>query len=243
MSRYKAEKAARQKLMYGSEHHSYEKEQMLHKSFLNSEKDDAYELISSSQLTDLLNLYSNILGPDRLRGTKNCMICTLTTITRLVIEYGVDAEFSFAISDYYINELEKMVSEEDLHVFMKEILMHYYDLAQQEKMRRYSLPVAKAIRYMNRNVYEACTIREVADHLKLNAHYMSTLFKREVGIPPTKYIRQKKMDEAKRMLTMADYSITEIADMLKFCDVAHFSKAFREYYGECPTFMRKSPSA
>jgi AraC-like DNA-binding protein len=126
---------------------------------------------------------------------------------------------------------------------MEDILMHYYDLAQQEKMRKYSQPVAKAMRYMNRNVYENCTIHEVAEHLKLNSHYLSTLFKREVGVPPSKYIRKRKMDEAKRMLTLADYSIAEVADMLRFCDTAHFSKVFREYFGESPTSLRKSSSA
>ncbi|MGB4659657.1 MAG: helix-turn-helix domain-containing protein [Mobilitalea sp.] len=240
MSRYKAEKAATQMLTSGCLHHSYEDEKKLYSHLFNCEREEINRILSTSGFAGMFNLYADILGPNRLRGTKNSVICMLTQISREAIEYGADAEFSFALSDYYINELEKQTSELALRNLAHEILMHYYDLVQQEKMGHFSQPIVRAIRFMNRNLFGTCTIKQVAEYLSLDPHYLSGLFRKEVGIPPSKYICQQKMEEAEKMLTLYDYSVAKVADILGYYDISHFSRVFKIYYGKAPSSLHKS---
>lgn len=239
MSRYKAEKAAKQLVINRCIHHSYEDEKKLHNNIFNCEHDEIISILEDPSFFELYNLYADTLGPNRLRGAKNSVICGLTQISRVAIELGVDAEFSFALSDYYINELEKLTTEKDVFSLMKEIILHYYSLSQEERVNHYSQPIARVIRFINRNIFETITINQVADYHSLNPHYLSSLFHQEVGITPSQYIRQKKMEEAKRMLTLSSFSIAEVSDLLGYCDISHFSRVFKAYYGVCPSSMHK----
>ncbi len=240
MSKYKAEKAAKQLMMNGQLHHSYDHEMQLHHYLFNSEQNEMIALLESPAFYEIYNLYADSLGPNRLRGAKNSVICLLTRITRIAIELGVDAEFSFALSDYYMNELEKLSTEGDVFSFAKKIFMHFYDLSQEERMNHYSQTITRVIRYINRNKYESVTVKQIADYHCLNPHYLSTLFHQEVGITLTRYIRQKKMEEAKKMLTLSGMSIAEVSDVLGYCDISHFSRSFKAYHGVCPSQLHKT---
>jgi AraC-like DNA-binding protein len=52
-------------------------------------------------------------------------------------------------------------------------------------------------------------------------------FKRETGMAPRAYARERRMDRARTMLGMSDLTISEIAEDLGFCDRFHFSKVFK----------------
>ncbi len=242
MSRYKAEKAAKQLIINGCMHHSYEHEKKMLNYIFNCERNEIITMVESSSFLELFNQYADTLASGRLRGAKNSVICVLTQISRVAIELGVDAEFSFALSDYYINELEKLKNEKEVFSLVRDIFLHYYDLSQEERMNHYSQPIARVIRYINRNIYENIAINQVADYLSLNPHYLSSLFHKEVGITPSQYVRQKKMEEAKRMLTLSNFSIADVSDLLGYCDISHFSRVFKAYYGVCPSSMSKALS-
>jgi len=68
----------------------------------------------------------------------------------------------------------------------------------------------------------------VAAAVKVHPGYLSALFKAETGISLTQYVRDKKITEAKNMLREADYSVSEIAEMLGFNSLSYFSKVFRQ---------------
>jgi YesN/AraC family two-component response regulator len=63
---------------------------------------------------------------------------------------------------------------------------------------------------------------------------LSSIFKAEVGVTISGYIRNKKLDEAKYLLQLTSYSVTEIGEMLGFCDIAYFSNQFKSKFGKSP---------
>lgn len=69
---------------------------------------------------------------------------------------------------------------------------------------------------------------------------ISTLFKNEVGISPSAYIRQKKLEEAYHLVTQHDMPLNEIAELLGFYDASHFSADFKRMYGKSPQHVRSS---
>jgi len=53
------------------------------------------------------------------------------------------------------------------------------------------------------------------------------------------YVTSVKMNEAKKLLRNSNYKIYEIADMLKYKDVNHFTKVFKKVFGVTPTEYRQ----
>ena len=55
------------------------------------------------------------------------------------------------------------------------------------------------------------------------------------GKPPVEYMLCFKMEKAKLLLASGRYSITEISEMLGYCDAKYFGKRFKSFYHVCPT--------
>lgn len=64
--------------------------------------------------------------------------------------------------------------------------------------------------------------------------------KEVTGKTPVEYIFEFKMEKAGILLASPDYSITEVADMLGYCDAKYFGRKFKKFYHICPTQYRKN---
>ena len=60
------------------------------------------------------------------------------------------------------------------------------------------------------------------------------------GNPPENYIYSFKMDRALKLLASQQYTVSEIAGMLGYCDAKYFGKKFKYFYHVCPTDYIKS---
>ena len=60
------------------------------------------------------------------------------------------------------------------------------------------------------------------------------------GNPPENYIYSFKMDRALKLLASQQYTVSEIAGMLGYCDAKYFGKKFKDLYHVCPTDYIKS---
>jgi AraC-like DNA-binding protein len=57
--------------------------------------------------------------------------------------------------------------------------------------------------------------------------------------PPSKWIRQRRLDKARELLQHKSMSVTDVCYMTGFESVAHFSKVFKERFGFPPTVYRQ----
>lgn len=235
MSRLQAERAARQMIMSGYRHHTWEEERRAYNALFLLEREEFVEVINSQNANDVLLNYKEVLAPTSLRAVQNALICLISSVCRIAIELGVDVELSFALSDYYINLLETLTDEESLLALSRQILLHYFDLAQNASRQHYSKPIIGAMRYIGRNLYGVCRVSSVAAYVGLEVHYFSKLFSKEAGLCPSKYIMQRKLEESKRLLEELHTNVTTVAESLGFCDTAHFSRCFKAAYGVSPS--------
>jgi AraC-like DNA-binding protein len=240
MARRDAEKAIRQMLLSDYRHHPYQNEGRQLTLFFEGRRrlDWFFEALRGH-----LDIYADVLAPQRLRGIKNSFICLITVLSRRAIEYGVDPELSFAISDYYINAQEGQNTEAALEALLREALGYYYDLAARERARKtgnHSRPVARALAYIERRIHRPCTVAAAAAFAKVSPNYLSARFNQELGFSPSRYIRQRKMAEAERMLAGEGLTVAETADALGYYDMAHFSRVFKQHFGLPPSSRRKN---
>ena len=103
--------------------------------------------------------------------------------------------------------------------------------------------VDQALRYISQNIGAKLSVADVARHVSVSPSYLSVLFGRHLRIKPSDYIRREKLEEAKRLIRQGTMSFTQIADLLKFSSVCHFSNLFKCAYGVTPTeFARGAQS-
>jgi|GEM_PF-926796 len=234
----KAEKEALAMMTSGFKHQTYEDE-LRSSSIFELEQDEFIKLINSPVIAKSGSHYNNVLGPTLLRSRKNGSICLITLVCRIAVDYGVETELSYSLSDYYINKIESLNSIEDVIELTRNILLHYYELINTSTKNIYQKNIARAVRYIERNTYGKCTVRSVAKYVGLEPHYFSALFQKEVHISPKDFIRKRKLKEAKRLLTRTNYTVTQVAEVLGFCDTPHFTKCFKNEYDVLPSILRK----
>lgn len=210
------------------QHHSFSIERELSDFYLKGRGDSSLKNILC------IDTYAEILAPDRIRAMKNALICLLTVMSRSAIRNGADSELSFSMSDFFINEVEKQKTETQLQALLDEILIHFRKLVNDAQQQKYPYPMAKAIRYINANLYGCCKVEDAARFAGCNPKYLAALFRKELEISPKEYIQHKKMKEALSLLTHNCLSVSETADILGYCNTSHFIREFKRFYGKTP---------
>lgn len=168
------------------------------------------------------------LADQPLRSAKNMGICLVVMMREFAQDNGADDRKCYAFSDVYIDIIEEKNDMREIITLFDEILFDYRNLIQQGRKTGYSRPIQRAIRLIGSYVLEPCSLARIAEELQLHPSYLSNLFKKEVGINITQYIRERKIEEAKDLLLNTDHSISEIAEMLGYNSVSYFSKVFRK---------------
>lgn len=224
MAKRQAEQAMKQILMSGYGHYSRAYERHIITAFLKGS-----ELpIPEGAIMDFP------LATQPLRSIKNSLICAVAVLCRYAADLGADDERCYALSDYYINEIEAKLELSNWQDIMTEIARHYSELVQKGREDRYSLTIRRAIRYISQHLYEPCRLKDVASALKLHPSYLSALFASETNTVLTSFVQDKKIREAKLMLLEGKLSVSEIAETLGFASVSYFSKVFHRLAGCSP---------
>ncbi len=96
------------------------------------------------------------------------------------------------------------------------------------------------IRYIKENYKEIIHISELSGMLNVCNDHLIRLFNGTIGITPTKYINNVRLEEAQKLLTNTDMSVTEISYTVGFSSVNYMSKVFKEIFGLTPSRYRKN---
>lgn len=107
-----------------------------------------------------------------------------------------------------------------------------------QKEREFSRPVREATKYIKNNFTENLTLANVADHVHLNASYLSMLFKKETGQNYMAFLTDCRIEEAKKLLKDSSMSVAEICYAVGYTDKKHFSRLFIKHVGIRPTAYR-----
>lgn len=229
MSRKKAEYELKKLLITGYSHYSREEERRL----MN-------EILGGNGLETLVLRDEGLpLASQPTRHIKNAMICLIAVTCRHAADLGADDKRCYALGDYYINEVEQTNHFDNVIPMVTEIFQHYIDLVRESRLKEYSLPIRHAIQYIEQNLYEKCSLQDVSKKVNLNPNYLSAKFKSEVGIVITDYIIDRKMKEAKNLLSNSSYSVSEISEMLGYNSLSYFARLFKRKYLVSPGKYRQ----
>ena len=82
--------------------------------------------------------------------------------------------------------------------------------------------------------------KEYAELLFVTPNHLNSVCKEYLGLQAGEVIRNRIMLEAKRLLILPDWTITQVAYELNFNDNSYFTKFFKKVEGQTPEEFRKS---
>ncbi|MBK1809969.1 helix-turn-helix domain-containing protein [Clostridium sp. YIM B02505] len=186
-------------------------------------------------------LMSNSVGGEKglhsknpLRNEKNIFISFISLISHAAIEGGLDWELALSLSDFYIQAIEECNTIVGINEIYGKVLFDYTERVHKIRSENYSINVVKCKNYVFEHLYEKITVSQIADHLSMNANYLSHLFKKEVGISISEYIQKERIEEAKKLIRTGEKSLADIYAPLSFIDQSHFTKTFKKITGINP---------
>lgn len=102
--------------------------------------------------------------------------------------------------------------------------------------------IQEALSRMHRDLGAAHRASVLAKQVHLSVSRFVHLFKEEVGVPFTTYLRRQRVAEAKRLLVGTDMRVVDIAEAVGYREQNHFARVFRQEEGCSPLTYRKTKS-
>ncbi|SMO69777.1 Helix-turn-helix domain-containing protein [Saccharicrinis carchari] len=99
--------------------------------------------------------------------------------------------------------------------------------------------ILKVLNYVENNIGKELTNPILAKQAKMTTNAFTRLFTEEIGTPPQKYVKKKRIDQACVLLHHSDWSIDEVANKTGFADRYHFSRIFKVTTGLSPAKYKK----
>ena len=120
-------------------------------------------------------------------------------------------------------------------------------LARYAVERRLSVPrvptmsprkLRRAVDYIEANLDRDLSIAHIAEHVTMSESHFSHVFRETVGLPPHRYIRDRRIERAKALLRECDIPLSEVAQLIGCSNASNFSVLFHRATGRTPRTYR-----
>ena len=101
--------------------------------------------------------------------------------------------------------------------------------------------VQYAVDFINEN-YATAKITDVAGYIGIHRSYLTSIFKKKMGISPQEYLLQCRLKHSNRLLLETDLPIQEVSREVGYDNPLTFSKVFKRFYGVSPRKFRNQSS-
>jgi AraC-like DNA-binding protein len=107
-----------------------------------------------------------------------------------------------------------------------------------QKSRHTGMRILKSMQWIREHLVEPLLLPEIARRAGLSVPHFCTLFKKQTGMSPMRYLMHARMTRACALLDSTDKPVAEISVEVGFRDAFHFTKTFRSVVGSSPRAYR-----
>src|SRR5205807_5727309 len=107
---------------------------------------------------------------------------------------------------------------------------------------RYSLD-RRAIQFIEENYAADLNMRHIAEAVGRSDRRLRQRFEESLGAPPMRYLAQYRVRKAKDLIQYSDHALKDVAGMVGFKSIHHFTRVFHEIAGETPGAWRRKYQA
>lgn len=94
--------------------------------------------------------------------------------------------------------------------------------------------------YIEKHFQEQISLEQISNACFCNVYYLSHIFTQEQGISIGKYILDRRLTEAKRLLRETTLPVSEVGSAVGLADASYFCRIFKKNCGMTPLKYRKS---
>ena len=181
-------------------------------------------------------------SPEMMRNTKNYTVILNTLLRKAAEQGGVHPLYIDHLSSEFARRIEKMTRRDDIAAFWQEMAHRYCLLVKKHSLKTYSPLIQKVISRVEFDLAGDLSLKANAKALNVNASYLSTLFKKELGVTLTEYVNGKRMEYAIYLLNTTKLSISAVGQRCGIQDDNYFTKIFKKYVGKTPKQFRQENS-
>jgi transcriptional regulator GlxA family with amidase domain len=95
-----------------------------------------------------------------------------------------------------------------------------------------------AISFVQVNLHRAITVADIAQSVELSSSRLFDLFKTQVGMSPFRYLKNARLERARRLLETTLLNIKVVAAEVGYSDCTHFMRDFKKAYESTPSEYR-----
>ncbi len=132
----------------------------------------------------------------------------------------------FILKPSSMHEIEEAIEKMVANLKKKNI-----EGAEEEQTGAGSFIVRNALNYMKENYGRKITLSEVAEQTYVSQWHLSKLLNKHTGQSFSELLNSIRINEAKALLNDQSLRISDIAEMVGFLDLAHFSRVFKKHVG------------
>lgn len=180
-----------------------------------------------------------VLSKNPLQNIKYHFVITASLVTRYCVTGGMEAEQAYRLSDFYILRADACTDVASVVALHHAMVLDYTGkMALRKKADIVSQPVSRCVDYIYDHINERITVQTLSEYTGLSVSYLSRVFKQNLGISISDYIREKKIEKAQNLLRYSDASLIDIANYLAFSSQSHFIQVFESLVGVSPKKYR-----
>lgn len=183
-------------------------------------------------------IYDNEL-PDFLKSNRESKAATIerVKINKMIESYMESIMFYF--------ENPPLVNDELIKLKVKELIMLLVNSDNTGKVADILKDLFNPIKYefkdiINSNLYENLSVDDLAILTGTSTSTFKRKFNDIFNDSPARYIKNKRLEKATKLLSNEDKRISDICYEVGFSDPTYFTKSFTEKYGISPSLYRLS---
>lgn len=175
-----------------------------------------------------------ILSKNPLTNLKYHFVITVALVTRYCIDGGMETEQAYRLSDFYIIHMDACSTIQEISDLHHEMALDFTGkMRLLQKNTALSKPVAQCIDYIYAHISARITVEDLAVCTNLSASYLSRLFKQNLGVSISDYIREKNRKSAESSALFRFYLHSDCKLFIIF-----FPESF---YPDIPALCRYDP--
>jgi two-component system, response regulator YesN len=164
----------------------------------------------------------------------------LGSMIESAISGGGKLDALLGLSKTLFEEITIIRSQAQMEEWLVSRSSEIIDIVGRSHSNRTSTLVRKAKEYMDLHYAEAISVKDVADAVCISESYFKSVFKKSSGYSYSEYLKNVRIEQAKKLLITTENTITEIAFDVGYQTANSFSALFKKQTAMTPTQYKNS---
>lgn len=173
-----------------------------------------------------------------LRNAQNICLTLNVQLRCAMEECGVHPYRLDAVSDGIGQSIEKLDTPEAAGQLCVQIVRAYCELAMEKRYPELNRLARQAVVYIKGHLGDNLTVKDTAQALRVNANYLSGVFRRELGMTFIDFLNRQRAEQAAALLRRTNIQIQHIAADVGYNNTSYFTRRFAAVYGCTPKEYR-----